>query len=542
MSISKLFTRSLLSLLSQVGVPASFEVYKAKLPDMISEGQKFIDDQDPGKYTLSVKEIPKPSSSEDTVWVKMVLQKIRTASRQLVAYSFAGEGWYAYDPQTHKLVDGPYKSKAKASYGAGPDDELVYIDASGNHVDPPMTPKTAGRKLTVNTILDWLQESKAAVAQHGGQLEWFDDHSKAGYYFDITVSSDNQSILDPMLDKIAKVSNVIVDEWEQTGAGMSKTTIHLGGRKSSRKANMGKDYGAFVNQVLKNPQGKMQNKVNRLQTRYKGNMDEIGRWVLIELGGELNRLSTSMNSTSAAINSVAKTYAMEPKMITRLFYDVGAPFQYSGAEFDMIKVKESKAVHLRNELETLRATGQDWSQAQKQLLQSLGTMRINPKDKRTLQQGLQEAPTFDAAEDAMYQMELAHQGMRTTPKMMVSYTIPWNQKEAVKRVQLANRRSASLKVKADFTGLKVTADAASLIRVGLTIPAPSKHVRFARNNAETVSSAFHQHLSGKVTADIHVLLPPEEAKRYASSLVMDGGVYAATVWDISGTPHMVKDK
>lgn len=403
-----------------------------------------------------------------------------------------------------------------------------------------------------------------------------------------------------------------------------------GGYQASRSAGLGGLFVHFMNSVLKKPQGQMQNKVNRLRQKYGENWDEIGKDILIEIGGELNMLAQKNSSTDAAKNMVGEKYGLDQKMVTGLWYAVGAPFQDSGAQFDMLKIKESKAAVLRTMLQDLQTKGTDWDEAKPQLLQAINGLKINPKDKRTLQMGIQGASNYEKAESALVYMEMKHQGMpadilqksdatasrqasdlgeavdslvgdvkdpnwiqlsevfdrlhsrhpndpkvtalgqalvetgvsgntrslspyvqqylkaqpatkaaaRPVPMIVVAYTIPWVQKAAIRKAQLAFRRSAGIRLATSPKGLLVVADHNALAVTGMTSRSAPGHVRFARSAGQVLSSIFHQHMSGIVTADIHVALSAPAARRYASHLVRNGGIHSVLVWDISGTPHL----
>lgn len=321
--------------------------------------------------------------------------------------------------------------------------------------------------------------------------------------------------------------------------------------ESTRLAGLGKDFVQFIHEVLKQPQGQMRNKVNRLRQRFGNDWDEIGKTVLIEMGGELNMLSAKNNSTEAAVRMVAAKYGMEPELVKRLFYATGAPFQYSGAKFEMNTVKESKAAVLRQKLRSLESKGEEWEVAKGDLLHDIAALRIRPNDKRTMQDAIKSANSYEDAESSLIYMEMAHHGMRAEPdlspkspkasktQIIVNSLIPWNQKELILRAQKAARRYAAVVLRTDpRKGLYVVGDHELLARVGLARPIVSSATRLARSMAQVVSSQFYQHLDGSITGEVFVLLPKDQAIQYGDRIASCKDVQSVLIWDISGSPYL----
>lgn len=324
-------------------------------------------------------------------------------------------------------------------------------------------------------------------------------------------------------------------------------------------AGLGKDFVAFLRE-LKSPQGKLSRKVNRLKIKYGNDWDELGKAILIEMGGELNGLSKTLGSTKAAVNTISKTHGLTAELVNNLFYAVGAPFQGSGAQFEMIKVKDSLASKLVDKLREMKMKDIEWDTAKQDLLSDVDKSKMNPEDKRTLRDGVESASNYTKAESSLLYMHLAHVGMRTSaitntkqprvkaptreqldnPPIIVAYSIPWKLRQWVRKAQLAANNHVGIKLAAKSRGLFLVADQDALRQTGLAVDCgPSLLMRTARRKYSLISARWTKNIDRTITAELHFNLPKLEAIKEGKLLVKNG-LTTAKVWDRAGNAYLVR--
>jgi hypothetical protein len=125
---------------------------------------------------------------------------------------------------------------------------------------------------------------------------------------------------------------------------------------------------------------------------------------------------------------------------------------------------------------------------------------------------------------------------------IVSYTIPWHKKDAIKGVQAAVKSRPTIKLSATRTGLRVTADHYALANVGLTLPTRGdlqvqRAARQVRTAGNINTAAWFRHLSGKLTADLEVDTDSHTAIRLARTLVTRHGLQTVLIKDREGHTH-----
>jgi len=313
----------------------------------------------------------------------------------------------------------------------------------------------------------------------------------------------------------------------------------------SRKAAMPAVYHHFVKllQTSKNP--KMSKMRNRLMEKHKEKY-EAAAAAMNELAARLNFATRKHGHHEAAMNEVAATYGLDKPLLKKLFYDVGAPVQ-SLIKFEMEKSKSSHAMKLLTSLREQKGAGKKWEEVQPGLLQKASKMRTKkPEHQRSIIQSIESAKSFEQAESSLLNQHLKMTGkgvlqVASLSRIEAAYTIPWENKEWVRKAQAAGKKHPGITIHGSRKGLFVLGEHNLLARGGLTLTdrklnTGKRRVREA-SVGQITEQYWYRHPSGKITAELHTTMPATAASRLVDWVIKSPEIYAALVVDNTGKAH-----